>query len=41
MLVTCNIAVSCFLFWLAAGETQAKIKNNRCILLPLHTTKKR
>jgi len=31
--ITCNIAVSCFLFWLAAGATQAKIKNNRHILL--------
>lgn len=31
--LTCNIAVSCFLFWLAAGATQAKIKNNRRILL--------
>jgi hypothetical protein len=37
---TCNIAVSYFLFWLAAGATQAKIKNNRCILLTVVNYKK-
>jgi hypothetical protein len=29
--LTGYIAVICFLFWLAAGATQAKIKNKRCI----------
>jgi len=26
MPLTCNIAISCFLFWLAADATQDKIK---------------